>query len=309
MLIPLIVACTPVDLGSGTSTSEVEDLRFDLPAPPEGGEQFVSPEYVIPALSEKQFCYFFEYQGDEVGINFQGNYQGQFGHHVLLLKTNATEEMFPNGTILDCTERDVLPMTDIEPLVVGSTFEDNVGELWLPEGMATKLKGGTRLVLQSHYVNAITTDILVQDAVNLGYMPVDEVQTWAAAFAQTTLDLVVPPLGDATYDIDCTWEDDVNLLFLAGHMHEQGSTMWVDHHRSGGDPERVYEVETWDPYFRDVPPVNEYGVDTFAVAAGDRFVTHCEWNNQLDHEMLFPEEMCAIYGMAYPSTIPLICTD
>lgn len=311
MLISLLTLLTVTgcsDKAADTAAPfEGTDLRQEFPAPPEGGHQWLTPEYVIPAYTEKQFCYFDTYQGEDVGINFQGNYQVPYGHHVLLLATNADEDDFPDGTILDCTDRDVLPMTEIEPIVVGATFEDNVGELWLPEGMATKLKSGTRIVLQSHYVNTSAEDILVQDAVNYGYVAEDTVETWAAAFAHTTLDFEIPAGASSTIAIDCAFDEDVSVLFLAGHLHELGEAFSVDHVR-GDQPERIYEITDWDPYYRDVPPVNEYAVGEYPILAGESFTTTCSWTNSTDHAVTFPEEMCATYGMAYPTKVPLICT-
>ena len=110
-----------------------------------------------------------------------------------------------------------------------------------------------------------------------------------------------------TISIDCTFEDPVDVLFLAGHLHELGEAFSVDHSRADGS-ERIYEVPDWDPYYRDVPPVNEYQVGEYHVAAGDSFTTTCTWTNPTDREVGFPEEMCATYGMAYPTKVPIICT-
>ena len=288
--------------------STAVDLRREFPEPPEGGVQLRTPEYIIPAFSEKQFCWFTSWDGEDIGINHQATYQSDNGHHVVLMETLSDEDDFPTGSVFDCTAKASLPMTEMEPIIFGRGFEmnDNETVLNLGETMAVKLDAGTRMVMQSHYINPTPDEIMVADAINLGLIPQENVEVWAAPFAHTAIDFEIPAGETATVDFDCTWEDDATILFLGGHMHEWGKSFSVDWTHSE-TTDRIYEIENWDADFRDRPPVTEYADGDFTVSAGDSFTTSCTWENTLDRALTFPEEMCVTFGFAHESKIPLIC--
>lgn len=308
------VGCTGggVELTTPDDTNaEPVDLRREFPAPPEGGLQFLTPDYVIPARSERQFCWFTSYDGPDMAMRGQWTYQSPGGHHVQITSTGASTDTFADDEVVDCTLQSDMPMTNLEPLLVLSDIDPEaeggpVGGLELPDGFATPLDQGTRIVIQSHYVNTTADDILVNDAVNVALMDTADVTTWTAPYVHIETDLAIAQ-GDDAQDVDCTWDADYDLLFLGGHMHEWGTAFSVELSRAGGAPESVYDIPQWDPVYRDAPPIDRYEAGAFHVADGDRFVTHCAWNNDTDHVMGFPEEMCAVFGMAYPLKVPIVC--
>lgn len=312
--VALLAGCSkdPVDVDGTGPVIEPTDLRRAFPDPPAGGLQWVTPEYVIEPYAEVEYCWFGTYTGPTVGLHAQWTFQSQYGHHVVLNATNAEVDDYPDDTVLDCTDPDALPMTSLDPLLVGGTgsidAEDGPeGELLLPDGMAVELEEGQRIILQSHYVNVTDAPLLVQDALNLALVDPATVETWTAPFVHVETDLAIAQ-GHDTLTFDCTWPDDYDLLFLAGHMHEWGSAFEATHTPADGSPETtLYAIEEWDPLFRDTAPVNEYVAGEMSVRAGDVFTTHCEWDNDTDHVLGFPEEMCVTFGMAYPLKVPIVC--
>ena len=307
----LLLACTPDPQDSATPVDAV-DLRRDFPEPPEGGLQFVTPEYIIPAYSEQMWCYFITYDAENVGLHAQWTYQSQMGHHIVVTSTNADEDDYPDGMVLECTETSDMPMTDLDPLLVGGVLgnpeTDYEGELVLPDGMAARLQSGTRLILQSHYLNVTGDDILVQDAINLDIIAEDDVQTWAAPFVHVRTEHPIPANAEHSMDFSCDWEEELNVLFLGGHMHEYGTAFSASMTRDG-QTETIYEIPLWDPVFRDAPPYVEYQEGEFVVGPGDTFNTHCEWYNNTDAVIDFPAEMCVTFGMVYPYKVPMICSE
>jgi hypothetical protein len=287
------------------------DLRRPFPPPPASGLRLVTPEYTIPAESEVALCWFSTYVGPTSGIAAQASYQSPYGHHVVLNATNAGAYDHPDGEVLDCTLPDALPMTELAPLLIarGSTSGSELGpesEIALPDGMAVELRQGQRLVVQSHYVNPTSDPILVQDAIDLELVVADEVETWAAPFVHVDVGLAIAP-GRQEITFDCAWTGSYDLLFLAGHMHEHGAAFETRLARAAGGARTLYSVDDWDPVYRDAPPVNEYAPGELSVEAGDVFTTRCAWDNDTDHVLGFPEEMCVTFGMVYPSTEPVVC--
>ena len=76
---------------------------------------------------------------------------------------------------------------------------------------------------------------------NLALMAEEEVETWAATIAHSTINIALPPGEESSVEIDCTFEEELNLLNLSGHMHEQGSAFKVDF-RTGEGEEGVLKV-------------------------------------------------------------------
>jgi hypothetical protein len=315
VLSSLAAACTePVELTSSStpSSDEPTDLRRDFPPPASGGVQFVTPEYVIPPGTEQQWCYITRYTGPDMGIHAQWTYQSPSGHHVTLNATNADEDDYPDGTFLECTEPEDMPMTNLEPLIVGGTGNQDApdgpeGSFVLPDGMAAELEGDTRIVLQSHYVNATADSILVQDAINLDLVEPESVETWAAPVVHLDLDFALPP-GPSSLSFDCAFDQELDLLFLAGHMHEWGTAFSTVLTRAGAEPEVLYDIPSWDPTFRDAAPTTAYEQGQMRLSEGDRFTTNCAWDNDTDGVLTFPQEMCVTFAMAYPLKSPIVCT-
>jgi hypothetical protein len=308
----LLACAAPKDDGSTDPETDPADdaidLRGEFPEAPAGGLALEPPDHVIPAFSERQFCWFTRYEGPDVGIHYQATYQSDHGHHVVLMRTLADEDDFPDDMVFDCTGKDTLPMTEMEPIIFGRGIDDGDGtsSLELTDGMAVDFEADTRLVIQSHYINPTPDDILVRDAIHLGFTDPEDVQTWAAPFAHTAIDFEVPAKAEETVEFDCTWGADATVLFLGGHMHEWGKSFSLDWN-TAEETERIYEIEQWEPDYRDRPPINEYEDGSFQVSAGDSFTTSCTWDNTTDEPLGFPEEMCVTFGFAYESKIPLIC--
>jgi hypothetical protein len=302
----LFAACTPPE----ADPAAVDKIR-EFPEAPEGALVWETPVWEIPAYSERQMCVVHTYDGPDIGLHAQYNYQSPFGHHLTVFGTNATERTLAEGHEWDCTSSETLSMADMDPILIGGDIaQDPNGVLntfILPDGMAASLQSGQRIVLQSHYVNTTADDILVQDATQIEVIPAEEVETWAAPLVNTITEFSIPAnTPDYELKFDCTFEQPYTMLYLGGHLHEWGTRFSVDYTK-GETQERIYEVAEWLPEFRDAPLYESYDNGAFEVAAGDTFTTTCAWNNNEDHALQFPQEMCVTFGMVYPSKVPVIC--
>ncbi len=301
---------------SGAGEVDAVDLRRSFPDPPSDGSTemlvYEPPDYIIPAYAEKQFCWFGTYDGPEVGIVYNAMYQAPSGHHVVMLTTSADPDVYPDGEVFDCTEAGSFPMEDMDPNFIGSgelqeTEDGSQGEFWLPDGMGAVLKPGQRYVIQSHYVNYQGDDILVNDRMVYGVKPAAEIQTWAAPVIHVATDLSIPAGQEHSTSFECEFEDDYNVLFLGGHMHEYGTRFSLDHIKEDGSEEVLYDIPVWDPVMRDAPPFNDYLDAPLAVKAGESWRTNCTWFNTEDHALGFPSEMCVTFAMAYPARVAVTC--
>ena len=288
------------------------DARQHFPEPPEGGFQIESPPFEVPAYSEVIYCYFGQYTGPDVGIDFMEVFQARpFSHHNQLKVSNAE---YVDGELVNCNYLDDgSDMSDFVPLFEAAGIEafEGMDGNWLnlPDGIAMKLREGQKWVLEMHYVNSTEKTLIVNNAVNLGVLPEEEIVAYGgSAQFDSGPTAVQPGLDDDNFD--CEWPFDVTVLSLSGHMHSTGTRFWVEHVKPDGSITEIYRVEEWDggvhPYF---PVIKNFAVDELVIDQGDIFRTYCEWNNPTDLVLGFPSEMCTTAVVAYPMNKPLSCID
>jgi hypothetical protein len=283
-----LAACGPA------VTSTARDVRVTPPETDDTWFAVQTPEQIIPAKSEKMFCTDLTYDGESTPFRDVETYQGKFGHHIILMSTTAPK---PNGTTYDCS--DIKSMKDMRPFGI---------PLDLPPGYGYYMPKGTALVVQMHYVNTSKEDLLVQDFIRLKKVAEADVQKWAAPMSANSDEFTLPPLSNNIRNtFDCTFAEDTDLLLIGGHMHENGSYFKTEIGPDVDHLTKQYEVEQWVPDNRDNPPVTMFTNNPIHVTKGTVIRTTCAWNNQTDHELKFPEEMCATFGVMGGTKTPWIC--
>lgn len=282
------------------SGGTVDDQRVDLPEPPEHGIQIVLPDAIVEPGEEKMYCWYTTLPDTEdVWVREYQAYQGEGGHHVVGFITMEDE---PDGTIVDCEAAESMAMW--LPLLTPTSE----GHFVLPAGYGVKIPGSSRLVFQSHYVNAGEQPIRVADVVNLHYVEEANLPvTPAAPWGNTVLDFSLPAGQTTTVDYECTAPTEMNLITLLGHMHEYGDSISISI-GSGGTMSTVYEVAEWEPEYRDKSPLAEWPVTApYVVPAGHKMHVSCTWTNDSSEALQFPAEMCASLSWFYPGDEPLTC--
>ena len=160
------------------------DARQQFPEPPDGGIQIESPPFEVPPYSEVIYCYFGQYQGPTVGIDYMEVFQADdFSHHNQLKVSNSD---FVEGELVDCNYlADGSEMADFVPLFEAAGIEAYEGMhgnwLNLPDGIAMKLRQNQKWVLEMHYVNSTGKTIVANNAVNLGVLPKQELEFYAGS--------------------------------------------------------------------------------------------------------------------------------
>lgn len=299
-LFPLFALVT-LSACSNDSGSTV-DRRVDLPPAPEHGRQFVLPDAVVEPGEEKIYCWYTTLPDDQdVWVNQYQAYQGDGGHHVVGFITMENE---PDGTVVDCKAAESMAMW--LPLLTPTSE----GSFLLPDGYGVKIPGGSKLVFQSHYVNASEQPIRVADVVNLYYVEDAAIPgiTPAAPWGNTVLDFAVPAGETKTVEYECTAPAQMNLITLLGHMHEFGKSITIQVGPSGGPMETLYEVMEWKSEYRDKSPLREWSVDEpHVIEAGEVMHVSCTWTNDSPDVLTFPQEMCASLSWFYPGDEPVTC--
>ncbi len=303
-MIGAVLACAGMHaLDAGT---RVVDERDDYGDAPEPGLQLVLPDQLVGPYEEVIFCFHGTWDGETVGVNLlqpRGN-----GNHHNQLKTPLNQPP-ADGTVRTCSD-DYGEMGYATPLfeAAGVSAEDPGGPwLDLPTGMAMKFASGTPWMVETHFINPTDDAVLVNAAIDLGFVPEEEVDVWLGTFEFDAGDLGLDP-GPAEVTFECAWTEDVTLFSILGHMHEFGrsfTTEWIH----DGVTETIYEVADWDASYKNAPVIANHEAGEIVIEAGDIFRTTCTWDNTTDGVLEVPAEMCTLNGTAYPLDRPLRCVD
>jgi hypothetical protein len=311
-LLFLALACAPEGADSSPNVDDATDLRLtdaDYTLA-EGSQAWIGPEVRVDPGSDIVYCLFGTYTGEDVGVHALTTWQNAFGHHLVLMGTTASELDYPDGTVVDCTKTGSVNMADMEPIVyptagfVGGVDQDL--SMDVPDGMAMKLDAGQRWVLQAHYINTGTEPFVARDVAVLDIIPVDEVEVWAAPLALNNGTFSIPPGESLTVSFDCALGAEWNVLYTIGHMHEWGTAIKLEQIQ-GDVVTTIFDIDEWQPEYRDAPPVNRYSEGEYVLPADATLRTTCSWFNDTDAPLEFPHEMCVSTGMVYPQTTPVIC--
>lgn len=292
-LLAALPACgTEEDMGD--DDDDVVDLRVPIPEPDPAFVDLVTPEVTIEAGEEKMYCQYLDNEEGEIAVDLMESYQGNYGHHIVLL---TTLEPQPAGTFEDCT--DASEMWKYRAFILPETP--------LPEGHGIVIPDDMQYVLQFHYVNASPNPILVRDVARLHKIPVEDVTTYTTTLTTNSLTFELPPDVPQEESFDCVIQEDVDLMLLGGHLHEQGQKFEILIGPDEDSLEQAYLVDPWRPEYRDAPPVQLYLDNPLPMPAGTIVRTNCSWRNTLDEPLEFPAEMCAGFGYVAGTQTPVHC--
>ena len=292
-LVGLLAVGACADDGTTDVPPGVVDVRVAVPAADDRFVDLVSPEVTIEPGVEKMYCMYLQNDRGELAVREMDALQGQYGHHIVLLTTIVPQ---PAGTVEDCTAQE--EMWKFRSFVLPGNG--------LPAGHGIRIPAAMQYVMQIHYVNTGEAPILVRDVARLEKIAPASVQTWVTTLTTNRLNFKLRP-GPHTETFDCAVTEDVELLLLGGHMHENGARFNLDIGPSVDALRSLYLVDPWKPTYRDAPPVTLFFSQPFHLPAGSVVRTTCEWNNRTANDIEFPDEMCAGFGYLAGTTHPLHC--
>ena len=154
----------------------------------------------------------------------------------------------------------------------------------------------------------VASGIQVLDWLSVGFIPTEQVDRWTASWQFDIGDLTLPAGQETTLDFECGFTQEVSLLSMGGLMHEYGLHEEVDLLREGLE-ERIYEVEHWEPEYRDYPPLTQWAPDALQIGAEDSLSVHCTWENTEENDLAFPQEMCTEKVLVLDAEKAIFCVN
>lgn len=252
------------------------------------------PEVSLEPGDEKQVCLHYTHEGPDLAVVGLDGEQSQVGHHVVILRPDTP---MPSGTVQDCSDGN--SMAEYETFVLPAAE--------LPPKHAILVPTGTSFVVQAHTINTSQNAIITRDYARLKTMPVADVEQWATTFATGSIDFKIAPQQTTAVEFDCTVDEDAELLFVGGHMHEFGSRFEVSVGPDESNLKSVYLADPWKAVYRDLPPVTLLFDNPITLPKGTVVRTVCEWTNPGANGIEFPQEMCGSFGYVRGRTTPFNC--
>jgi|GEM_PF-1444014 len=277
-----------------------DPMGDDIPPPPPGGVQMVTPEFAIPPATEMFVCMRVPFEvTEDMFVQSSAIYQRDAGHHTLLFYSengNPGVDPLPH----ECSGAD---MTDVRIVTAGAAMGSGLS---MPDGVVLKLPKGAELWVQSHYINATDNERVVQDVINLELIPESEVREVASTFAHVDLTFALPPKQESTRVIECKLPRRMTVPWLLPHMHEWGKSFKIE---IFDDERTIFEWEgDWFDGARNDFPVQELDVP-LELGPEHTIRTTCNWLNTEETPLLWPQEMCVTFFPFYPGDGTLMACD
>jgi hypothetical protein len=229
-------------------------------------------------------------------------WQPSGGNHALMY---ATTDIQPVGTSHAWAGSDQLPSR-----MVGGIGGETGANAKLPAGVVFRIKHGSALMVQTHYLNAGSTSMTVQTALDVKLAPVDTTKRVASLFASTSPNVNVAASGTTTMDVSCHVQSDLRFLMTSNHMHEWGVAVFTERlDPTSGIASDVKRDAYWNTEWEFNPNFTHYSVDNpFVIPTGTTLHTQCTWSNSTGASLTFPKEMCVFVGFILGDS-DITCVD
>ncbi len=274
---------------------------FEPPAPKANEVQLVSPVFAgIQPGQDVTYCTIMKnpFTTDVDLVASIGAYSKP-GHHAVLFDVGNWGT--PGDTHV-CNDDDMS-----RARFIGGA-SDQVQNFPIPDGIALRLRAGSNVMVQTHWINFTQQPMDGQVAFNLEGLAADGSRQLAGSFTVNSTQIDVAPHATGRTVHDCKVEKDLTMFLLAGHEHEWGTHVLVEQ-TTGSATTTLYDV-AWKTEYQTNAPRNLYTKDApLVLHAGDNVRVTCDWLNSTTSPLAFPQEMCVAFGMFYPATQDIDCND
>ena len=225
---------------AGTSAASVESgaVASTLQMAPlqDGFKRFTVPAVDVPAGTTDDWIQWVSGPTDQdYDVIALKGAQSKGGHHALMLSISEANEP---GFTRKYTERDQLTSSSLGG--IGAE-----GDAQIPEGVVFRLRKGSYLAIQSHYLNVTDKDIKGETYIDIKLTPRDEKNTVAGHFASTSLMIALPPKAETTQDVHCRVEQDLHILRMTNHMHYAGVSTFTEYTDPSGTTRMLKQDDMW----------------------------------------------------------------
>jgi hypothetical protein len=293
----------PVD-----SVGETPEAGAVLQAPPLGqGFQLDMGVHEAPPYEESWICEVYEIPISQVeNVNWVEYEQPHGTHHMTL----STTGLFSGGMDVapgtyDCADlyNDSSLMQD--QIMFFGNQGDAQGEIHLPDGVAAPLPSNIKIIHEMHYVNTTDQPVELFSRVNAWTIPPNQVTDgiWGGQIRDERIE--IPANSTHSEWSRCVMNEDVDIHFLASHMHELGVEFTIARFDGETTGDVFYTNTDWHD-----PMIVQYEIP-ISVPAGSGFEWSCTWDNPSDESVSYgptsKDEMCNLAIVHTPLSMTALC--
>lgn len=280
----------------------LDELKSKLIVPDlsRGGRAFFTDIVTVEAGADVTFCTYLDYVTEDVLYlhDTLGSQTGS-GHHAIMQYLDTPQEpgtrACPDDADLDAQLGQIL----------GGTGGEGNGAIVLPANVVSEVPAGAQLVINHHWIN--TSDEAMQAQAEMITVPPESEDDLIIARAMTVVmtDFEIPAGETGKASVDCAFESDVRMLSMIGHQHQWGTHVRAE--RMGENPEMIFDHD-YTPEMISQPITTDFSIDEpFVFAEGDTVRMTCDWHNTSDSMIVFPREMCVLFGWQIGAEQDSIC--
>jgi hypothetical protein len=297
MIALALVGCSEKSSDSGAVASEGRPV-LEAPSSLDGFQ--LSMYGTAPPFSEVWLCSVYPLPVEAAGFTAVQSVeynQNEGTHHFTLsalgfsLSGTETESPIEHGTY-DCNELYSDSALMEEAVMVFGGQGEPQGEMVFPEGTVANVPATIDVLHEVHFVNPTPDEVEIYSEVNAYTVPQTAVEKsiWGGSVRDENIE--IPPNSVHTEWSRCVFNEDVEVLLLAGHQHELGTRFDIANYNgeTGEVGEVFFSNDDWH-----TPNITQYSTP-LAMNAGQGFEWTCEWNNTTDETVVYgndsTDEMC-----------------
>ncbi|HEX4449928.1 MAG TPA: hypothetical protein VH143_03605 [Kofleriaceae bacterium] len=293
-------------VGCGTNNGPDYVAGFDPPPVQDGYQRFISPTLTgIAPGADVEYCQWIQAPADaDLDVLDVVGEQSPTGHHAVLY--TSTETQFHTGDSHICTPDDMVSVS-----FLGAVFGSGGGQLTkLPDGLFFRQRKGQALMINTHWLNTTDKTVDGQAVIDVKFGPADPSHTIADIFANNGDTFSIPPGAPTSYDVSCTFPQDMSFAMVTDHMHTAGQSAYTEILHTDGTSTMLRQDASWASDEQFNPIYTSFSLaQPYLVHAGDTMHTHCVWQNQGTSTLLFPDEMCTGQAFYFPGNGLSACDD
>jgi hypothetical protein len=295
---------------NGDDAVPAEDVSADdevptLDPPPEGAGFQISMTGSAPAFSETWLCAVYDLPTtDYAAVNSVEFMQNGGTHHMTLSTLGLTGGDLEPG-MYDCEELYGNSSLMQDQIMFFGNQGDVEGVLTLPQGVVANLPPGLQIIHEVHYVNVTDADLPLYSVLNAWTIPQDEItnMVWGGSVRDETI--AIPAAAEHSEWSRCVMNEDVEVVFLASHMHAKGVEFTIAEFDGTDAGEVFYTNDDWHN-----PKITQYDAP-LTVPAGEGFEWTCTWDNTGDEPVQYgptaEDEMCNLAVVFTPFSMTAAC--
>lgn len=293
----LLFGCSSSDGTNPDPEPSSGGLELD---PPENGFQLRTVGTTIQAGEDTEYCEVVEVPGspdDTYWVKGFETKMTEFSHHLIvsgIQPGSETEALLDVGHIEPCKGAHQLAanFTDVFNL---TGAQQPYRKYDFPAGVGKVVTGGTKIIVDYHYLNTSDQPIQAGHAINFVTTTEDQIDRIGQRMAFVNVSIDTPARSEASFVGECTFSQNGYVGAITRHTHRWGTDFTAWHVGGERDGEHIWTSRDWE---LDVD--HDFG-DPILVREGEGFRFQCDFNNTTDQNLKFgslaTDEMCILFGL------------